>query len=50
MHVLFDDGGWRAAKVHGWLHDPRRGWLVEIEWPGGHNDWRLYDRRYIHPL
>jgi hypothetical protein len=50
VHVLFDDGGWRMAKVLGWLRDPKRGWLVQLEWPGGRTEWRLYDRRYIHPL
>ena len=50
MHILFDDGGWRMATVLGWLRDPKRGWLVQLGWPGGRTEWRLYDRRYIHPL
>jgi hypothetical protein len=50
VHVLFDDGGWRLAKVLGWLHDDRRGWQVQLQWRGGRTEWRLYDRRYIHPV
>jgi hypothetical protein len=50
VHVAFDDGSWRMAEVLGWLHDPRRGWLVQIQWRDGRQEWRMYDRRYIHPL
>ena len=50
VHVAFDDGSWRMAEVLGWLHDPRRGWLVQIQWRDGRQEWRMYDRRYIHPV
>lgn len=49
VHVLFDDGAWRRATVLGWASDPRRGWLVLLRWPNGIEEWRRYDRRFIHP-
>jgi hypothetical protein len=49
-HVLFDDGSWRTAQVVGWLHDPRRGWIVHLRWPDSREQWSMYDKRYMHPL
>ena len=50
VHVCFDDGSWRPATVLAWLSDPRRGWLIQLRWPDGQQEWRLHDRRYVHPL
>jgi hypothetical protein len=48
-HVMFSDGTWRTCQVTGWMHG-RRQWFVELRWPDGRSDWRIYDRRYIHPV
>lgn len=48
--VLFDDGICRPVDVLGWVRDPDRGWVMDLRWPSGHREWRVYDSRYVHSI
>lgn len=48
--VRYSDGTWRGATVLRWLHDPGRGWLMQIRWHTGQADWRVYDEKHVRPI
>ena len=39
-----------TATVLAWLHDPDRGWLMRLRWAAWREEWRTYERRYVHPI